>query len=294
MPCPALQPTSKPGRPLCSATGIARTPVLQESSGILPAFCRYGSIVEMEHQRHDYRCFDCFITAPGRNEAPVADGLAGGIVEAWEIAAFFDVDRECLAIAGYSYAQHDLALFSQSARERWIGRAWIVQVCGVEARGCECGLRRGYRAGGGRRGKRGGDGGRRLTGLGKCEIARCGLFGSKGDELALWWSRSGGLFLAGWLAFLGRRRCWRRGGHGQGLWRLKQLNAQRWCFHSLDCSLQGIEQHQGMKKQGEDEKMPTTPPFRRLGWGSEGGEVHRKTNSGLKPRISGRRELTPA
>src|SRR5574343_612291 len=223
MPCPALQPTSKPGRPLCSATGIARTPVLQESSGILPAFCRYGSIVEMEHQRHDYRCFDCFITAPGRNEAPVADGLAG---------------------------------------------------CGVEARGCECGLRRGYRAGGGRRGKRGGDGGRRLTGLGKCEIARCGLFGSKGDELALWWSRSGGLFLAGWLAFLGRRRCWRRGGHGQGLWRLKQLNAQRWCFHSLDCSLQGIEQHQGMKKQGEDEKMPTTPPFRRLGWGSEGGEVH--------------------
>jgi hypothetical protein len=73
--------------------------------------------------------------ALGRHEAPAADGVLGGLVEAGEAAAELDLDFFGQAGGADEDAQQHLALLAEAARGMRIDRLRVVQVVGVEARG---------------------------------------------------------------------------------------------------------------------------------------------------------------
>ena len=110
MHCPASQPTSKPCRPQISRHRY--DPVSDDKFPIVPA---KRSIIQPEDNGHDDRAFNRLLAAPRRHEAPAADGAAGGFVEAFEIAASFEVDRNRLSFGTDLDPEQHFSFFTEAA-----------------------------------------------------------------------------------------------------------------------------------------------------------------------------------
>ena len=63
----------------------------------------------------DPNAFNRLLAAPRRHEAPAADGAAGGFVEAFEIAASFEVDRNRLSFGTDLDPEQHFSFFTEAA-----------------------------------------------------------------------------------------------------------------------------------------------------------------------------------
>ena len=102
-----------------------------------PILLAWRSIIQPENNGNDDSTFNRHVTALGGNEAPAAYGMAGGLVEAFEIAAFFEVDRNRMPIGADLDPEQHFPLFAQATGKGREGGRRILEVGGIEMGGRE-------------------------------------------------------------------------------------------------------------------------------------------------------------
>jgi hypothetical protein len=93
-----------------------------------------GLAIQLEGNGDLHPGRDGLLATPRGNEAPAADGVVGGLIEAREAAAQLDLDFFGEACGADVDAQQHLALLAEATRGVGIDRLGVVQVVGVEAR----------------------------------------------------------------------------------------------------------------------------------------------------------------